>query len=120
LLDGPAGPERLPSDLSTPGSNSWLYKNNRNGTFTDVTEKAGLLRHIRASGVTVGGYNNGGFDGIFLSAYAPNVVYRNNGNGAFSEVTRDAALLDPQVRWRAGCCFVDFDRDGHLDLFGSN
>ena len=102
------------------GSSSRLYKNNRNGTFTDVTEKAGLLRNIWASGVTVGDYNNDGFDDIFLTTYGENILYRNNGDGTFTDVTRDAGLLDSQVRWGAGCCFVDYDRNGHLDLFVSN
>lgn len=102
------------------GTSTRLYKNNRDGTFTDVTEKAGLLRTTWAAGVTIGDYNNDGFDDIFLSAYGQNILYRNNGNGTFTDVTREAGLLDPESRWGAGCCFVDYNRDGHLDLFVSN
>jgi enediyne biosynthesis protein E4 len=102
------------------GTSTRLYRNNRDGTFTDVTAKAGLLRTLWASGVTVGDYNNDGFDDLFITAYGQNVLYRNNGDGTFTDVTKDAGLLDPHTRWGAGCCFVDYNLDGHLDLFVSN
>src|SRR5258708_32664051 len=83
-----------------------LYKNNRDGTFTDVTEKSGLLRTLWASAVTVGDYNNDGFEDLFITAYGQNVLYRNNGDGTFTDVTKEAGLLESQTRWGAGCCFV--------------
>jgi enediyne biosynthesis protein E4 len=102
------------------GTSSRLYKNNRDGTFTDVTAEAGLQRTCWACGVTIGDYNNDGFEDIFISAYGQNILYRNNGNGTFTDVTKEAGLLDAQDRWGTGCCFVDYNRDGRLDLFVSN
>jgi hypothetical protein len=96
-----------------------LYKNNRNGTFTDVTEKAGLTRTGWAFGVTVGDYNNDGHEDIFVTYWGENVLYRNNGDGTFTDVTKEAGLLRP-TRWGTGCTWVDYDRDGKLDLFVSN
>ena len=102
------------------GATNRLYKNNRNGTFTDVTERAGLRSIGWACGVCVGDYNNDGFDDIFCTNFGQNTLYRNNGDGTFTDVTKAAGLWDVQQRWGAGCSFVDFDRDGHLDLFVSN
>ncbi len=102
------------------GATNRLYKNNRNGTFTDVTEKAGLVRQGWAFGVTVGDYNSDGFDDLFMTGWPQNVLYRNNGDGTFTDVTKEAGLLHPGNRWGTGCTWVDYDRDGHLDLFVSN
>jgi enediyne biosynthesis protein E4 len=102
------------------GASSRLYKNNRDGTFADVTEKAGLLRRGWASSVAVGDYNNDGFDDLFVTYWGQNVLYRNNGDGTFSDVTKEAGLLHEGARWGSGCSFLDYDRDGHLDLFVAN
>jgi hypothetical protein len=102
------------------GATNRLYKNNRDGTFTDVTATAGLTRTGWAYGVTIADYNNDGFDDIFITYWGQNVLYRNNGNGTFTDVTKEAGLLAPGVRWGSGCTFVDYDRDGRLDLFISN
>jgi hypothetical protein len=102
------------------GTTNRLYKNNRDGTFTDVTQKAGLHSVGWSCGVCIGDYNNDGFDDIFLTRFGQNTLYRNNGDGTFTDVTEAARLLNDQPRWGAGCSFVDYDRDGHLDLFVSN
>jgi enediyne biosynthesis protein E4 len=103
-----------------PGATNRLYKNNRDGTFTDVTEKAGLKDVGWGSGVSIGDYNNDGFEDIFCTYFGQNHLYRNNGDGTFTDVTKAAGLWNDQPRWGAGCSFLDYDRDGHLDLFVSN
>src|ERR1700721_719000 len=97
-----------------------LYKNNRDGTFTDVTEKAGLHAVGWACGVCIGDYNNDGDGDIFCPYFGQNILYRNNGDGPFTDVTKAAGLGNEQTRWGAGCSFLDYNRDGHLDLFVSN
>ena len=101
------------------GATNRLYKNNRNGIFTDVTAQAGLTRTGWSSAVTIGDYNNDGFEDLFITYYGAQTLYRNNGDGTFTDVTQacglEAAL--PEGHWASGCTFVDYDRDGHLDLF---
>jgi enediyne biosynthesis protein E4 len=103
-----------------PGASNRLYKNNRDGTFTDVTEKAGLLDAGWAVGVCVGDYNNDGFEDLFVTYFGQNRLYRNNGDGTFTDVTAKAGLLYPSIRFGSGCTFVDYNRDGLLDLFVSD
>jgi hypothetical protein len=102
------------------GTSNRLYKNNRNGTFTDVTKQAGLEAVGWANSVCVGDYNNDGFEDIFCTYFGQNRLYRNLGNGTFKDVTKEAGLIDTEMRWGAGCTFVDTNRDGLLDLFVSN
>jgi hypothetical protein len=103
-----------------PGTSNRLYKNNRDGTFTDVTRKAGLEAVGWANAVCIGDYNNDGYEDLFCTYYGQNKLYRNLGNGTFKDVTGEAGLESSEVRWGAGCSFLDYNRDGHLDLFVSN
>ncbi len=101
---------------TTPESTNRLYRNNRDGTFTDVTEKAGLHKLGWASAVCVGDYNNDGFDDLFVTFWGQNVLYRNNGDGTFTDVTEKAGLLHPSIRWCSGCSFLQTTKNGRLDL----
>jgi enediyne biosynthesis protein E4 len=97
-----------------------LYKNNHDGTFTDVTQKAGLAHSGWGQGVCVGDYDNDGFDDLFITYWGKNVLYHNNGDGTFTDVSEKAGVAGTRVRWGTGCAFVDYDRDGRLDLFAAN
>ena len=100
-----------------------LFKNNRDGTFTDVTKGSGLdVRTGWGQACCVGDYDNDGNDDLFVTYYGQNVLYRNNGNGTFTDVTERTGLLQPgpKTRWNTGCTWVDYDKDGHLDLFVAN
>jgi enediyne biosynthesis protein E4 len=97
-----------------------LFKNNRDGTFTDVTEKAGLARSGWGQACCIGDYNNDGWNDLFITYFGQNALYRNNGNGTFTDVTEKAGLLQSRNRWNSGCAFLDYDRDGQLDLFVAN
>ena len=96
---------------------SYLFHNNRDGTFTDVTAKSGLTHTGWGQACCVGDYDNDGFDDLFVSYWGHNVLYRNNGDGTFTDVSQKAGVAGSGASWGAGCCFLDFDRDGLLDLF---
>ncbi len=110
-----------PSDFYTPKTpiRNALYKNNRDGTFTDVTEKAGLAGGSFGMGVAVGDFDNDGNADLFVSAYGRPYLYRNNGNGTFTDISEKAGL-GPKVfegHWTTSAVWFDFDNDGRLDLF---
>ena len=99
-------------------SRSALYHNNGDGTFTDVTDNAGVGDIGWGMGVAIGDYNNDGWVDIYVTCLGPNHLLKNNGNGTFTDVTQQAGVGDP--RWSTGAAFVDYDNDGKLDLFVSN
>src|SRR3984957_10063781 len=96
-----------------------LYHNNQNGTFTDVTQKAGLVVEMFGMGVAVGDFDNDGRDDIFITALGQNHLFHNNGNGTFTDVTKQAGLWGPN-EFSTGAAWVDYDRDGKLDLVVAN
>jgi len=107
-LDGVAGGEQ-PSNR--------LYRNNGDGTFADVTERAGLRRSGWGQSVCAGDYNGDGHTDLFISGFGKNALYRNNGDGTFTEVAERAGVANNRTRWGSGSAFLDYDRDGRLDLF---
>ena len=96
-----------------------LYHNNHDGTFTDVTHKAGLDVEMFGMGVAVGDYDNDGYDDLFVTAYGQNRLFHNNGNGTFTDVTQKAGLQGPK-EFSTSAAWVDYDKDGHLDLVVAN
>jgi enediyne biosynthesis protein E4 len=110
--------------LTGPKPVSRLYKNNRDGTFTDVTLKAGVARTGWGQGVCAGDYNNDGHDDLFVTYWGDCSLYRNNGDGTFTDVAHSAGVTTRTAtglqRWNTGCAFFDYDRDGHLDLYVAN
>jgi hypothetical protein len=99
---------------------SHLFKNNRDGTFTDVTLKAGVAHSGWGQGCCIGDYDNDGWEDLFVTYFGKNVLYHNNGDGTFSDVSQKAGVAGSGKRWNTGCAFVDYDRDGKLDLFVAN
>ena len=95
-----------------------LYRNNHDGTFTDVTVKAGLTTPCFAMGGAVGDYNNDGWPDLYVTCFGGNTLYRNNGNGTFTDVTAKAGVADG--RWSTGAAFGDYDGDGFVDLMVTN
>jgi len=114
LVNGTDWPGR-PSRHSTPK----LYHNDHNGTFTDVTHKAGLDVELFGMGVAVGDYDNDGFDDLVVTALGQNHLFHNNGNGTFTDVTQKAGLLGPK-EFSTSAAWVDYDKDGKLDLVVAN
>ncbi|MGB6684459.1 MAG: VCBS repeat-containing protein, partial [Candidatus Acidiferrum sp.] len=99
---------------------SHLYHNNHDGTFTDVTQKAGLTHTGWGQGVCVGDYDNDGWEDLYVTYYGKNVLYHNNGDGTFTDVSEKAGVAGSGKSWGNGCAFVDYDRDGLLDLMVAN
>jgi enediyne biosynthesis protein E4 len=106
-----------PCDFWTPSKplRNALYRNNRDGTFTDVTEKAGVAGGGYGMGVAVGDYNGDGFPDFYVTQYGRSILYRNNGDGTFTDVTEKAGVAAPG--WAASAVWFDYDNDGKLDLF---
>ncbi len=97
-----------------------LYHNMHNGTFEDVSEKAGIAEPFYSMGVTVGDFNNDGYPDIYLSNYGPNNLYKNNGNGTFSDVTKKAKVAGGEGMCSVGAAWFDYDKDGLPDLYVGN
>jgi hypothetical protein len=99
---------------------SHLYRNRQDGTFEDVTSKAGLTQSGWGQGTCSGDYDNDGYDDLFVTYWGQNRLFHNRGNGTFDDVTAPSGLTSAKPRWGAGCAFLDYDRDGRLDLFAAN
>ena len=106
--------ERVPDG---PEPTSRLYHNERNGRFIDVSGSAGVARSGWGSGVCAGDYDNDGFIDLYVTYWGPNSLYRNLGNGRFADVAAPSGVAGPPLEWSSGCTWLDYDRDGHLDLF---
>jgi len=111
---------RLDRGAGTPGPVSHLYRNNGNATFTDVTVEAGITHSGWGQGACVADFDNDGYDDLFVTYYGKNQLYHNNGNGTFTEVAERAGVAGAEGRWNSGCAFLDYDRDGKVDLFVAN
>ncbi len=108
-----------------PGSSNALYHNNHDGTFMDVTARAGVAgtgagASIYKTGVAVGDFDNDGYLDLYVTAFGPNTLYRNNRDGTFSDVTATAGVTGGPTEWSTSTGFFDFDRDGYLDLYVVN
>lgn len=114
------GQELTPDKSAKQQPTSHLFHNNHDGTFTDVTEKAGLVSTAWGQGVCVGDYDNDGFDDIYVTDYGKNRLFHNLGNGTFREVAEQSGVAGTGKEWGTGCAFVDYDRDGKLDILVAN
>jgi enediyne biosynthesis protein E4 len=112
-LDDPMPPGKTP-DKSEPRYWNRLYRNNRDGTFTDVTEKAGVRGNFYGMGGATGDYDNDGHQDLYVTNFGSNILYHNNGDGTFTDVTGKAGVAGGG--WSSSACFVDYDNDGWLDL----
>ncbi|MBI3682538.1 MAG: CRTAC1 family protein [Acidobacteria bacterium] len=108
---------RLEGFGDAPPPTNHLYRNVGEGSFTDVTGKAGLARAGWGVGVCAGDFDNDGYEDLYVTYWGPNALYRNLGNGAFRDVTATSGTAGPADEWSTGCTFLDYDRDGLLDLF---
>jgi hypothetical protein len=115
LVNGEDWPGHPHAGATTPK----LYHNNRNGTFTDVTRQSGLAVPMLGLGVAVGDFDNDGFDDLFITALGQSHLFHNNGNGTFTEVTNTAGMWGPS-EFSTSAAWVDYDRDGKLDLVVAN
>jgi len=108
----------LPGFTSFVAPTNVLYRNNGNGAFTDVTEKAGIGHTGYGVGCAAADYDNDGYQDLYVTNYGPNVLYHNNGDGTFTDVTEKAGVGDS--RWSTSCAFLDYNKDGYLDLYVVN
>lgn len=106
---------KILSNTHLPRTSSRLFRNNGDGTFTDVTKESGLINDGWGVGVTVGDYDNDGHRDVFITNFGTNALFHNNGDGTFTNVTKEAGLEGGN--WSTGCAWGDFDRDGLLDLY---
>jgi hypothetical protein len=111
----------LPTDKqSAEKPTSHLFHNNHDGTFTDVTGKSGLGLSAWGQGACVGDYDNDGFDDLYVTAYGHNHLFHNQGDGTFRDVSVESGTGGSGKEWGTGCAFVDYDRDGRLDIVVAN